>query len=464
MNKSNWLEKELSECKFKDKRLDKRFKQLMTSIDSNQGKTLPQACGSWSEAKATYRFLSNERVDESEILSGHFLNTAERIRATNGPVLILHDTTEFTYHRDNPDDIGLIQKTPHIGKHSSGIKTDYKVCGILMHASLAVTSEGLPLGLTSTRYWSRKVFKNTNQLKRRVNMTRLPIEKKESIKWLQNMESSISLAGSNPSKMIHIGDRENDIYEYYCKCQELDSYFIVRACVNRLANESTLVEEVGSQKVYAKQRIEFIDKDGVLISTTLDIRVKRVELHPPIGKQAKYPDLTVFFISAIEAEVPKNRAQIKWSFITNLPVNSKKDIKQVLDWYKQRWKIETYFKILKSGLKVEESKLRTAGRLSRLISMCCILAWRIHWLTFLNRESEKMSPSIAFDDVEIKIISTSFKKHKLDTLQDFITRLAILGGYMNRKNDPPPGNSIIWRGLNKLHELKSGFLLANICG
>ncbi len=67
-----------------------------------------------------------------------------------------------------------------------------KVCGILMHASLAVTSEGLPLGLTSTRYWSRKVFKNTNQMKRKINQTRLPIEKKESIKWLQNMERPLN--------------------------------------------------------------------------------------------------------------------------------------------------------------------------------------------------------------------------------------------------------------------------------
>ena len=68
----------------------------------------------------------------------------------------------------------------------------------------------------------------------------LPIEGKESIKWLQNMEASVGLAKTNPSKTIHIGDRENDIYEYYCRCRELDTFFISRVCVNRLANESTL--------------------------------------------------------------------------------------------------------------------------------------------------------------------------------------------------------------------------------
>ena len=115
-------------------------------------------------------------------------------------------------------------------------------------------------------------------------------------------------------------------------------------------------------------------------------------------------------------------------------------------------------------MKVEESKLRTADRSSRLISMCCILAWRIHWLTFLNRETEKINPEVAFDEIEIIIIKSTFSTYSLKTLQDFVTQLAVLGGYLNRKNDPPPGNIIIWRGLNRLHELKRGFLLANTCG
>jgi len=78
-------------------------------------------------------------------------------------------------------------------------------------------------------------------------------------------------------------------------------------------------------------------------------------------------------------------------------------------------------------LKVEESKLRTADRLSRLISMCCILAWRIHWLTFLNRETEKINPEVAFDEIEIKIMRSYFSTHSLNTPQDFVTRLAVLG-------------------------------------
>ena len=101
----------------------------------------------------------------------------KRILAVNGPILALQGNTEFICQRGNPDRIGLIQRTRHLGKNA-GLKSEHKVCGILMHASLIVTSEWLPLGLTSTCYWFRKVFKNTNQMKCTISQTLLSIEKK----------------------------------------------------------------------------------------------------------------------------------------------------------------------------------------------------------------------------------------------------------------------------------------------
>ena len=134
-----------------------------------------------------------------------------------------------------------------------------------------------------------------------------------------------------------------------------------------------------------------------------------------------------------------------------------------MEWYKQRWKIEDYFKILKSGLRIEESKLCTAKRISKLISISCILAWRIQWLTMLNRNNKYFSPTVAFSPEEIKIMKVYFKSCP-KYLHEYISLLARLGGYLNRKNDPPPGNKIIWRGFNKLFELQQGFRLAQKCG
>jgi len=354
---------------------------------------------------------------------------------------------------------GIAQKTIR-----TGVRKEYIKCGVLMHASLAITEEGLPLGQSSTRFWSRDEFKHTTQMKRHINPTRIPIEQKESIRCLRNLESSTSLLTERSMDMIHIGDRENDIYEYFCKCNELRTHFIIRSCVNRLANKASIIDEMADFKQTYCHKIKYLDKTGQEINANLEVKSKEVELHPPIGKQSKYEDLKVNIVSAVEKTAPKGCDRIRWTFITNLPVKNKKDIIKVLEWYKKRWSIETFFKVIKSGFKAEESKLSSGEGLARLLAIDCILAWRFYWLTMLNRQAIHTDPSIAFDEVERKILQTSFKsKCSPKSLTDFLLLLTKMGGYLARKNDPPPGNIVVWRGLRKLKEIQIGFEMANIC-
>lgn len=458
---NEWLDDELSGCEFKDKRLGERFKKISKALAVGCGHSIPHVCEEWAMTKSVYRFLSNERVDESEILAGHFQKTRERMNACQGPILMLHDTVEFTYKREAPHAIGHTRKLPTSERVKAAFGANLTACGILMHASLAITTEGLPLGLGSIRFWTRKVFKNTQLMKRKVNPTRVPIEAKESIKWIENLRVSTDLLQSDSSKLIHVGDRESDIYEFFCECERLGTNFLVRSCVNRLANETTIAEEMVRHHDSFQHTISFVDGNGDTHEARLQVKVKPVELHPPIGKQADYPPLRVVIVSAIEEREPADRERIRWTLVTNLPVKSKQDALTVLDWYKQRWKIEIYFKILKSGFKAEESKLRTAERLSKLISIFCILAWRIQWMTMLNRENPDLPPQIAFDATEIKLITRYGKAtDPPKTLGDYIVRVAKMGGYLARKSDPPPGNMVIWRGLNKLHELRAGYEIA----
>ena len=457
-----WIDHELSGSAFKDKRLESRFREIVVVMSKGNGKTIPEVCEEWSMAKATYRFLSNDRVDESEILAGHFHQTSKRIGACKGPVLILHDTCEFVYKRKKPEDIGFTRESKYLNPNvSQKYESKYKVCGILMHASLAVSTDGLPLGLIANQFWTRKVFKGTRQMKRQINLTRVPIADKESIRWLEGMKKSNRAADTNTSRLIHIGDRENDIYEYLSECELSGAHYLVRSCVNRLAEESTIAEEMANHNHAYSHKIEFKDGDGNRVSTNLKIKVKTLTLHPPVDKQKEYTDLTVTMVSAVESDPPEDRERIKWTFLSNLPVTNREEAITVLGWYKQRWKVEMYFKILKSGLGAEESKLREASRLSKLISIFCIIAWRIQWLTMLNRDDEQVSPKLAFDQTERKILAHYFKKAcKPKTLNDYINRLARLGGYLDRANDPPPGNTVIWKGLNKLAKLRAGFELA----
>ena len=105
-----------------------------------------------------------------------------------------------------------------------------------MHGSLVVTPEGLPLGLAAIKFWSRSKFKGTRALKRHINPTRVPIEEKESYRWLENMRQSTALLGT-PERLVHIGDRENGIYEFFCETQKLGTHFLVRTCVDRSAGD-----------------------------------------------------------------------------------------------------------------------------------------------------------------------------------------------------------------------------------
>lgn len=148
---------------------------MIGTINKNYGKSIPEQFDDWSKIKAAYRFLSNERVEESEILSGHFSTTKKCMKQSTGPILILHDRSEFSYKRKKPEDIGFISKKKKLSPINREMPQHITVCGILMHASLAVTQSGLPLGLTSTRFWTRNVFKQTKQMRRHINLTRVPI-------------------------------------------------------------------------------------------------------------------------------------------------------------------------------------------------------------------------------------------------------------------------------------------------
>jgi hypothetical protein len=463
-----WFDRELAGCSLADERLNKRLRKLVAQIGSAMGQSIPLVCQDWANTKAAYRFLSNDRVSEADILGGHFQSTRDRTVATDGPVLVLHDTTEFTYQREKSDAIG-ITKSINSGRDKAGRLRSHTVCGILMHSSLAVTTEGLPLGLAAVKFWTRKKFKGTAALKKKINPTRVPIEKKESIRWLENIQQSTELLG-DPGRCVHIGDRESDIYELFCAAQEAGTHFLIRTCVDRLAGDGdhTIADDMAEVAVKGLHRIDVRDSNGDPDEAVLEIRYRKIRVLPPIGKQKRYPALTLTVIHAEERDTPKNRKKIDWKLIADLPVQSRKDAIEKLEWYALRWKIEVFHKILKSGCKAEESKLRTAQRLTNLVSVFCILSWRVFWMTMLNRSAPDALPTLALTATEIAVLDRLVNdkpEARRKTLSHYLTKIARLGGYLARANDPPPGNTVMWRGLSRLTDIALGAMVgAEIVG
>jgi hypothetical protein len=333
-----------------------------------------------------------------------------------------------------------------------------------MHSSLVITHDGLPLGLAAIKFWNRNKFHGANALKRRINPTRVPIEQKESIRWLDNLRQATDLLG-DPRRCVHIGDRESDIFELFCLARELDTHFLVRTCVDRLAEDgaTTVVAQMKESEVRGLHSLQVRNKQGAMTTAVLELRFRKMVVRPPVSKQKHYSELVLTAIHATEIDDPKDRDRIEWKLLTNLPVRSCLDAIEKLEWYSQRWKIETFHKVLKSGCRAEEAKLRTAERLVNLIAILTILSWRIFWITMLNRTRPDVAPAEAFTDLDQylldELVPNKGSPPSTPSLSHYIVKLARLGGYLARAHDPPPGNTVIWRGMSRLTDIEIGIMI-----
>jgi hypothetical protein len=444
-----------------DARLDKRLRHLVEQLAKGVGRSIPWACQDWAAVKAAYRFLSNGRVSEEQIMAGHFQATRERIRCTEDLFLVVHDTTEFSDKREDMAAVGLVGKGS-VRKDAQGQPVYFTTCEINPHSSLVVTLDGLPLGLTAVKFWSRKAFKGRKAKRKAHNA---PIEEKESVRWLENLRSSTELLGQ-PQRAVHVGDQESDIFDLFGAAQQLGAHFLVRTRADRLADggPETVAEAVGRSQRRGFNRIAVRNRKGEESEAVLEIRYRRIRIQTAKGKKERYPEQTVTVIEAREQQTPPDRNRIDWKLITDLAVSSRHQAVEKVQWYALRWKIEVFHKILKSGCRAEQARLRTASRLTNLLAVFCILSWRVFWLTMTNRIDAEADPELVFTDMELRILDRLVKNNSAThprkyVLSHYLIKLAQLGGYLARNSDPPPGNETIWRGLTRLVDIQPGVIM-----
>ena len=464
-----WQDDELVPESLPDKRLARRLRRLLGQMSAAPGQPVPAACGDWAATKAAYRFFDNPRVTEHGVLAGHFAATAVRCAATEGPILILQDTTEFIYGRARPGKIGFT-KTINGGRYKTGQPNVLTLCGVLMHSSLAVSLAGTPLGLTAVKFWTRTKFKGTWTLKRHVNPTRVPIETKESYRWLENLRQSMALLAA-PERCVHVADRESDIYELFCLAQDLRTRFLVRVQTNRLAEPpQDAPQQNADHRVFAqldsapwsgRHHVAFGDTDE---TACLHVKFAAITTLPPIGKQKRYSPQVLTYIHALELDPPADRQPIDWKLVTNLAVADLAGAVEKLDWYALRWKAEVFHKVMKSGCRAEETRLQTAERLVKFLALVAVVSWRIFFVTMSIRAKPDAPPDTVLTAAEINAldrIDAARARSRLQqrALADYLLQIAMLGGYLARNRDPPPGNKVVWRGLTRLHDITVGITI-----
>jgi hypothetical protein len=336
-----WLEKELQHVNFCDKRLFNRLLKTTSLIEGKASGSINQSCGTWKDAKGAYRLFSNEKCIANEIYDSHHKETGARIKG-NKFIFAIQDTTylDFDSHI----------KTTGLGSVSKAYKK-HKM-GLIIHSTLAVTAEGLPLGLSSQQCWSRPLREEEAQEKSR-RIYRTYISNKESYKWITALKETVKNVPEG-TQIITLGDREADIFEFLWTAQSLDTFFVVR---NR-QDRKFICSEVGKTKLQTRfkqlpVKAEIVlqipkrahhetrESNIAIKYMTGFIPIRTPTLYGPKGTKHKINDkVAVYVVSAKEIDPPKGVEAIDWTLLTNLPVNSVEDAIERVNWYKLRWKVE----------------------------------------------------------------------------------------------------------------------------
>jgi hypothetical protein len=296
----------------------------------------------------------------------------------------------------------------------------------------------------------------------------MPIEAKESYRWIKGYRKACALAARWPQKVIvAVADREADIYEWYVEWEAMKSQgrcaeWIVRSCQDRRAVVSDEVAQTMRQylteaPVQGQAEVTVARSRGRNEQkVTVAVRAGCVRLRPPYRKGKKLPAIEIHAVWVREIAPPPDCEPLDWLLFTSLPVATLDEALVVVDYYCCRWQIELFFRVMKSGCTVEKLQLQSDARLRPAIALYAIIAWRVMYVVRLGRECPQLPCTAIFADEEWKALWTISKKGPLPaqtpSLGQVVNLVAALGGWLGRKGDGPPGLKTFWIGLQRTRD------------
>jgi hypothetical protein len=443
----DWIHEEFFSVELYDSRLRKRLFQIARSFFERPGALVPQACqGSQAKTKAAYRFFENKKVDMELLLRPHIESTTERIKE-HPVVLSVQDTTilDYTSH----------QTTQGLGPTNT--KND-KAVGLILHDTMAFTQEGTPLGLVDAQCWARDPAEAGKRDKRK----ELPIEQKESFKWIRSYRASADIQTRCPETMIvSVGDREADIYELFYEASQVESgpKLLIRAerSRNRKIGGRYLWDEMAEQDV-AGGLLLHIPRRGSQRARDAKLEVRFAELTLNSPKRLKLPSVKVWAVYVTEVDYAADVANpLEWMLLTTVEVRNLEQAVLIVKWYAARWNVETYHKVIKSGCRIKDRLLRTADSLQACFGIDLVVAWRVFFLVKQGRETPDAPCDLVLTEDEWKVLwvyENQTTPPSVAPSLNWATRtIAKMGGFLGRRGDGHPGPTTIWRGLDRLHSM-----------
>jgi hypothetical protein len=437
----DWAVEEFGAADLGDARRTQRLIALARRLVQSPHCSFPNALNN-ADLKAAYRFFDNKHVDPENRLGAHLEQTLARMQPFP-VVLVAQDTTEFN--------LTHLEATTGLGYTSHAC-----LRGFFLHSELALTPEGLPLGVMGFKTWTRPL----EQWGKRHQRTKLPITEKESMKWVEGLQHLCSLKEYCPrTQIVGVCDREADVYELFIAERPAGVDWLVRAAWNRNVDhpEHYLWEYLASAPVLGETQLQVpVSGSRAARIAPLEIRCAPVHLRAPRSR-SKLDEVDLFAVWAIEKNAPAETTPIEWMLLTSVPTQSCDEALERLSWYARRWTIESWHRVLKSGCQIEVRQFGTVDRFIRATALFAVIGWRILYATLLARLESDLSCVVLWQTLEWQALycrthGTTQVPKQPPTLAEAVLWIAKLGGYLNRKNDRPPGATVLWRGFLALHE------------
>jgi hypothetical protein len=428
-----------------DKRCNKSISRISKKIYQNQGQSFSSSCGKCLRQNGS-RILSDKRVTIDKMQEGHLKQTLKR-SSSEKILLVAVDTTHINYSGHNAM-IGL-------GNNS----TDKNSLGLLCHNAYLLEESGLPLGILDQKIWTRP--KDSYGKKHKWHS--LPIEEKESMKWLESLQKCEKKLPVNKHEIWFVSDRESDIFEYLTLSRHKNCHILVRACRPRQlefeSSESTetLFNHLKTLPALGTKTVE-ISRQHRSELIELNICYDNVRILSPSKDSKNRRSVQMGVVYAYEKT--ESKENIEWILLVDRPINEISDALKYLGYYAHRWNVERFHYVLKDGLKIENLQFDDVETMKNAIALYSVVAWFTHWITYLGRKKPDTPANEILDETSIEILEVCTKK-KVSTAFEILFALGFLGGFLGgSKRYPYPGMKSVWGGIQKLEAMKQGWLLA----
>jgi hypothetical protein len=448
-----------------DRRLESRALSTAAAFAARPRASIRGAARSTAEAEGIYRLLRNPRVSSPALLMPHVARTVERVGAEER-VLIIHDTTEFSF--------GGETLRSGLGKLRGNDQ------GFLSHVSLAVSDDGMPLGVLAVRSWTRgDVTVSRRKGRKRSGEDYAKQGAKESNRWAEQIhEIRGKVAGQ--TKLLHIADREADAYPLLATLIEHHDAFVIRLARDRAVreDESADVEKIKAIAARARGIVQLdvpltrrrrsaipgkqkaFGGRGARVAR-LEIAATTVELRRPYYNSDDAPWIEVNVVNVREINTPEGETPVDWMLLTSEDVDTVRDVLAVVEAYKARWLIEEFFKALKSGCAIEKRELESLHTLTNALALFIPIASTLLLLRHLARRDPSTPVGHLFNPTQLRILQMKTKMPESPTAADALLAVAILGGYKTGyTGGRPPGWPTLGQGMERLLVLEEGWLAA----